>query len=64
MLLTVDLRRLLTLTSFQIRIVTSSRQNADAKKKKHRGYAFIVFENERDMVCKYLEPLIEISIRG
>ena len=41
------LRRLLTIDPQQIRIVTDT--HSDKKKKPHRGYAFIVYEREKDM---------------
>jgi len=39
------------LTVLQIRIVTDTHQDEkpNKKKKKHRGYAFVVFEREKDM---------------
>ncbi len=39
------------LTIFQIRIVTDTHQDEkpNKKKKKHRGYAFVVYEREKDM---------------
>jgi len=38
----------------QIRLITDTHQNENSKKKKkkHRGYAFIVYEREKDMNCK------------
>lgn len=37
--------------NLQIRIVTDTHQDEkpNKKKKKHRGYAFVVFEREKDM---------------
>lgn len=37
--------------NLQIRIVTDTHQDdkPNKKKKKHRGYAFVVFEREKDM---------------
>jgi hypothetical protein len=39
------------LTSLQIRIVVDTHQDEkpNKKKKKHRGYAFVVYEREKDM---------------
>jgi RNA recognition motif-containing protein len=39
------------LTSAQIRIVkdTHAHEKGNKKKKPHRGYAFVVFEREKDM---------------
>jgi U1 small nuclear ribonucleoprotein len=45
------------LTPSQIRIVvdTHAHEKPNKKKKPHRGYAFVVFEREKDMRGKY-EP--------
>ena len=42
---------LFDLTSLQIRIVVDTHQDEkpNKKKKKHRGYAFVVYEREKDM---------------
>ena len=39
------------LTLFQIRIVTDTHadEKGNKKRKPHRGYAFVVFEREKDM---------------
>jgi hypothetical protein len=43
--------RWFNLTGLQIRVVVDSKQHEkpNKKKKKHRGYAFIVYEREKDM---------------
>jgi hypothetical protein len=42
----------------QIRIVIDTHQNEkpNKKKKKHRGYAFVVYEREKDMRGKLITP--------
>lgn len=49
--LTASQPSVLLLTSLQIRIVsdTHAHEKPNKKKKPHRGYAFVVFEREKDM---------------
>lgn len=58
----------LELTASQIRIVKDTHQDEkpNKKKKPHRGYAFVVFEREKDMrgkaATKYSLPLSRPTI--
>lgn len=64
--ITIDCWPLLTSICLQIRIVVDTHQaeKPNKKKKKHRGYAFVVYEREKDMRGKHHIPRIHPQARA